>query len=105
MNNREPLLILVLALSGVLSLADAQTAFPGKIWSTRTPAEVGMDSAKLDAFVARVGGDGVIIKEGFLVKSWGGATVRKDWASAAKPVLSTLLLLAVHEGKLAWMRS
>lgn len=101
MNNRKPLLILVLALSGVLSLADAQTAFPGKIWSTRTPAEVGMDSAKLDAFAMRVGGDGVIIKDGFLVKSWGGATVCKDWASAAKPVLSTLLLLAVQEGKLA----
>jgi CubicO group peptidase (beta-lactamase class C family) len=28
-------------------------------------------------------------------------TTKKDWASAAKPVLSTLLLFAVHEGKLA----
>jgi CubicO group peptidase (beta-lactamase class C family) len=34
-----------------------------------------------------------------LVKTWGDSTQHKDWASAAKPVLSTLLLAAVADGR------
>ncbi|MFO0950253.1 MAG: hypothetical protein U0835_03700 [Isosphaeraceae bacterium] len=34
------------------------------------------------------------------MKSWGDQSLRRDWASSAKPVLSTLLFFAVHEGKL-----
>lgn len=91
-----PLIVLV----ATDSVSAAPHVFPSKTWQGRTPAEAGMDAAKLDAFAARVGGDGVIIQSGFLVKSWGNATARKDWASAAKPVLSTLLLLAVKEGRI-----
>ena len=42
----------------------------------------------------------MLIKDGYLVKTWGNVAARDDWASAAKPVLSTLLLLAVQEGRL-----
>ncbi len=75
--------------------------FPGRAWEQRAPADVGLDPAKVDAFAAAVGGDGVVIKDGYLVKTWGEVATHKWWASASKPVLSTLLLLAVHEGKLA----
>ncbi len=74
--------------------------FPAKSWDRKTPAEVGLDDSKLDTFAEHSGGDGCIIRNGYLVKSWGNYTANKDWASAAKPVLSTLLLLAVQEGKL-----
>jgi CubicO group peptidase (beta-lactamase class C family) len=83
-------------------LASAQPlAFPGKSWEARVPAAVGLDGAKLDAFALKVGGDGCIVRHGYLIKAWGDFSKQKDWASAAKPVLSTLLLLAVQEGKLA----
>jgi CubicO group peptidase (beta-lactamase class C family) len=78
----------------------AELVFPGESWQTRTPGEVGLDAAALDAFARAVGGDGVVIRDGYFVKSWGQPARRKDWASAAKPVISTLLLFAVHEGKL-----
>ena len=74
--------------------------FPGKSWEQREPDRVGLDAGKLEAFAANVGGDGCVIRDGFLVKSWGNLTSHKWWASASKPVLSTLLLLAVQEQKL-----
>ena len=80
---------------------NAAFAFPGKNWETRTPAALGMDGGKLDKFADNVGGDGCIIRDGYLVKSWGEVDTHHDWwASASKPVLSTLLLLAVQEGRL-----
>lgn len=75
--------------------------FPGERWEERAPEELGLDAAKLDEFVRRVGGDGAIVRDGFLVATWGEQTSGKWWASASKPVLSTLLLVAVQEGKLA----
>ncbi len=78
----------------------SRRVFPGKTWEQRAPGDVGLDAAGLDAFAANVGGDGVIIKDGFLVKTWGEVATHKWWASASKPVFSTLLLCAVQEGKL-----
>ncbi len=74
--------------------------FPDKAWEVRSPQELGLDGARLDAFAKRLGGDGCIVRDGYLVKSWGHINRHGDWASAAKPVLSTLLLAAVHEGRL-----
>ena len=65
------------------------------------PGEVGLNDAKLAEFAARLGGDGCVVRDGYVVKTWGDVTRHKDWASAAKPVLSTLLLAAVADGKLA----
>jgi hypothetical protein len=79
---------------------DLDQVFPAETWASKLPAEVGLDTEKLDLFAQRVGGDGCIIRHGYLIKSWGEVTRHKDWASAAKPVLSTLLMLAVDEGKL-----
>ena len=57
--------------------------FPGASWQQRTPAEVGMDGATLDLIASDIGGAGVIIKDGYLVKSWGSSSSTGDWASAA----------------------
>jgi CubicO group peptidase (beta-lactamase class C family) len=96
---RCDLLLVALPLSAQAA-ANANLVFPGKSWEQRPPIEVGLDVAKLDQFATNVGGDGCIIKNGYLVKFWGEQTTHKWWASASKPVLSTLLLLAVQEGKL-----
>jgi CubicO group peptidase (beta-lactamase class C family) len=81
-------------------VAAGEPVYPGRSWEIRGPREVGLNGARLDQFAARVGGAGCIVKDGYLVKSWGEATLKRDWASAAKPVLSTLLLFAVAEGRL-----
>ena len=72
-------------------------AFPGTVWQTRTPAEVGLDPVKVDAFAAAVGGDGVVIRDGYIVKSWGNYTGSgQSWLSASKPVISTMMLFAMQ---------
>ncbi len=75
--------------------------FPGKHWRSRSAKAVGLDASKLDDFASGMGGDGCIVRDGYLIKTWGRFNQNGDWASAAKPVLSTLLLLAVQEGRLA----
>ena len=74
--------------------------FPGASWERRDPREAGFDEARLRAFGEAVGGDGVIIRDGYLVYAWGDPAAHGDWASSAKPVISTLLLCAVDRGKL-----
>jgi hypothetical protein len=62
---------------------------------------VGMDAARLDAFAAALGNRrGCVVKDGYMVYTWGDVTSKFDWASAMKPVMSTMLFFAVHEGKL-----
>lgn len=75
--------------------------FPGAHWERRDPDDAGLDADRLAQFAERVGGDGCIVRDGCLVHEWGDPHAHGDWASAAKPVLSTLLLLAVEKGKLA----
>jgi CubicO group peptidase (beta-lactamase class C family) len=87
--------------AGAFEEPDLKRTFPGKKWDTPPPELLGLDGARLDDFAARVGGDGCIVQSGYLVRAWGNIALHKDWASAAKPVLSTLLLLAVGEGRLA----
>src|SRR5262245_53608292 len=83
-----------------LSAADGRPVFPGMRWETRTPAQVGLSSEKLDALRDLVGGRGCVVRHGYLVYTWGDTAKSSDVASAVKPVLSTLLLFAVQEGKL-----
>ncbi|MCA9039421.1 MAG: serine hydrolase [Planctomycetaceae bacterium] len=80
--------------------AEKEIVFPSKTWETRTPEEVDLDSELLDQFAKKVGGDGVIIRDGYLVISWGNPQRRRDWASSTKPVVATLLMFAVQEKKL-----
>jgi CubicO group peptidase (beta-lactamase class C family) len=74
--------------------------FPGTTWTTKTPGELGLDETKLNQFASNLGGVGCIIRQGYMVKSW-GADDKGDWASAAKPVLSTMLFFAIEEGRLS----
>src|SRR5690606_34989781 len=46
---------------------------------------------------ARIGGVGAVVRNGYMVHTWGDQNVKADWASAAKPVLHTLLFFAVQE--------
>ena len=74
--------------------------FPGRTWETRTPEQVDLFREKLDALRDLVGGRGCVVRHGCMVYAWGDQTKSSDVASAMKPVISTLLLMAVQEGKL-----
>lgn len=76
-------------------------AFPGVAWEFKTPAEVGMDSAKLDQIAGTIGGNGCIVRHGYMVKTWGSQSTKGDWASASKPVISTLLFFAIEEDRIS----
>jgi len=106
----------VLLVLSARCLADEPAArFPGRSWEEESPAEVAMDPARLQKFIDslktpsanRRGGPekesdshGVVVKDGYLVASWGKPSKRFNWFSASKPALSTLLFFAIAEGKL-----
>ncbi len=72
--------------------------FPGKSWATKTSEQAGLDAAKLEQLRAFVGGRGCLVRDGYLVYSWGDRTKRADVASAFKPWLVHLLLRSVDQG-------
>jgi CubicO group peptidase (beta-lactamase class C family) len=75
-------------------------AYPGDHWETRAPEQVGLSAEKLKALADFTGGRGCVVRHGYLVYTWGDPTKSGDIASAVKPVISTLLLLAVQASKL-----
>jgi len=74
--------------------------FPAKTWESVEPATVGLDADKLKELGELVGGRGCVVRHGKLAYSWGDPAKSSDLASAAKPVISTLMLMAVAEGKI-----
>lgn len=73
--------------------------FPGSEWQTREPARAGADATTLDQLAEALGGHGCVVKDGYVVKAWGDQAERRDWLSSAKPVLSTMLFMAIQQGK------
>ena len=81
--------------------------FPGTSWETRSVEEMGLERAFLDRLKSELmrnsdssKSGGVVIKDGYLVYSWGNSTGVHNWASASKPVVSTMLLAAVDEERI-----
>ncbi len=79
-------------------LAATPITFPGTTWEERTPESLGMDASVLNQLEQLLGGRGCVVKNGYMVKTWGDQTQVSDWASSSKPVLSTFLFFAVAEG-------
>ena len=77
----------------------ADVVFPGVSWQSKQPHELGLDDTRLEAVAAALGSRGCAIKDGYVVKTWGSQDQVGDLFSSAKPVLSTLLMFAVQEGK------
>jgi len=93
--------LFVLATMPLAPLLAREIVFPAEHWPTAEPSELGLDPQRLNAVAVALGGRGCIIKDGYVVKSWGSQSDKSDWFSSAKPVLSTLLMFAIQEGKVA----
>jgi chitodextrinase/CubicO group peptidase (beta-lactamase class C family) len=88
------------AYSGDVACSVVRTvAYPGSSWSTATPSELGVDSSKLSSFASGVGGNGMVVKDGYIVNQFGTPTTKIDWASASKPTNVTALFIALAEGR------
>jgi len=74
--------------------------YPGAIWRTRAPEEVGLERAQLDALRDFVGGCGCVVRHGYMVYAWGDQALRGNVYSACKPWFSHFLFKAVEEGKI-----
>ena len=81
--------------------AAQEASTPGAAWETRTPEEVGLSRAKLDALREVVGGRGCVVRHGYMVYTWGDQSKRGDVASACKPWYSHFLFKAIEGGKIA----
>jgi CubicO group peptidase (beta-lactamase class C family) len=75
--------------------------FPGKQWQTCSPAAAGLSGEKLAALTNLVGGRGCVVRHGRLAFTWGDPSKSSDVASAFKPILSTLLWVAIQEHRLS----
>jgi CubicO group peptidase (beta-lactamase class C family) len=80
--------------------SEPELVWPGKEWAWREPEASGLSAEKLDALRDLVGGRGCVVRHGYMVHSWGDQAKSGDVASAMKPVLSTLMLMAVQEGRI-----
>ena len=84
----------------VCSAKPATARFPGAHWEAREPREFKADATKLDQLVTELEGHGCLIKDGYVLRSWGDQATKRDWLSSVKPVFSTLLFFAIQEAKL-----
>ena len=97
-----PFSVMALCCSRFGPVASGQgSVFPGATWAFKTPAQVGLDSAKLDIFRDYVGGRGCVARYGYMAYTWGDQSYRQDVASACKPWFSHFLFKAVEDGRLA----
>ncbi len=71
---------------------------PGATWEQRSPRDLGLDRTQLEALAGHVRGRGCLVRGGYLAYTWGEYTQSGDLASARKPIISTLLLMAVQDG-------
>jgi CubicO group peptidase (beta-lactamase class C family) len=91
-----PLLLSTLTLTH----ASPTPTFPNEHWETRTPEQVHLQTSTLKQLPDYTGGAGCIVRHGYLVFTWGDFTRPRDIASAAKPLYTHFLLLALQNQKI-----
>lgn len=94
-------LIVIFSSPFVISAQKNKKVFPGETWQHLSPEEAGLNSEILDSIAVILEGNGCIVKDGYLIKTWGNSTKQTDWLSSVKPIFSTLLFFAIEEGLIA----
>jgi CubicO group peptidase (beta-lactamase class C family) len=88
----------------LLPLTGQAAEFPAATWSRTTPAQAGMDEARLKQardYALTGEGSGVIVRHGQIVLAWGDEAQRYDLKSSSKAIGVALLGLALKDGKMA----
>jgi len=93
------LVLIPVSLSAQSNRALIEHIFPGEHWVEKSPEQVGLNADKLDAFrKITKAKEGCVIRYGYLVYKWGDISTVRRFASAYKPINSTMLLFALKEG-------
>lgn len=82
-------------------LSVIRETWPGVHWETNAPEALGLSATKLIALSEWVGGRGCVVRYGRMAFAWGDPSKSSDVASAFKPLLTVLMLMAVQEGRIA----
>jgi CubicO group peptidase (beta-lactamase class C family) len=88
---------------GCAALAAEPTIWPAQSWVVAAPAEMGMDSAHLEAarqYALTGAGSGIITRHGRCVLQWGDQQQRYDLKSTTKSFGATALGLAIADNKM-----
>lgn len=88
-------------ISSLPALAQIDSLFPARTWERCDPEQAGLSQTQLQQLQTLVGGRGCVVRGGRMAWSWGDVSRSGDVASAFKPLLSTLLLIAIQEDKVA----
>ncbi len=98
------ILAVVIGLALSLTAAAQQPAGrPSPDWPAATPADVGLDAARLDQardYALSAGGSGMIVRHGKAVLRWGDQRLRYDIKSATKSFGATMLGIAMKDGRI-----
>ena len=92
----------VCCLLATLAVA-ADAPWPMPAWPDATPAQMGMDAARLSAardYALKGNGSGIIVLKGRAVMAWGDPRRRYDLKSSTKSFGATALALALGDGKI-----
>ncbi|UCD27420.1 MAG: serine hydrolase [Planctomycetota bacterium] len=96
-------LVFLLVIASVIPVCGGQMVWPMPEWPRATPADMGMNGAKLREardYALAGGGSGYITRSGKLVLTWGDPKRRYDLKSTTKSFGSTALGLAIKDGKM-----
>lgn len=88
-------------LSNPSPLVYADKVFPGTNWDTLPPTDLGFEFNDLSTVANAAGGNGMIIKEGYLVYSWGNSSAQREIKSTTKSIGAIALMLAIQDGNLS----
>jgi len=80
--------------------ASTDAVVPSRTWEERMPDELRLSQEKLDALRDWVGGRACVVQHGYMAYQSGDQRKSADVASAMKPVISTLMLVAVQDKKI-----
>ncbi len=78
--------------------AHATDQFPGATWTTATPAEVGMDAAKLAQALSTLNGNVAVVRFGKLAGIKGDITYSTPLYSVGKSITSSLFGVLMYQG-------
>lgn len=88
--------------SDVVAVLDPKQAklarFPAARWNAPDPDGAGPGHQLLETSAEKIGGAGCVVNDGRMAFQWGDIGARREWASAAKPILAMLVGLAIQEG-------
>jgi hypothetical protein len=93
--------LLLVALLGHSAGGEEQPyVFPAATWEEIAPETLELDDQKLTELSEFAGGNGCVVRHGYLAFTWGDAAQRTDIASCCKPWYAHFLFKAIEDGRL-----